>query len=282
MTLHQVNGINLNVEQLGSGPPLVLLHGFTGSSETWAPHVAHIGRSFTTYSIDLIGHGRSDVPADPERYRMERCVDDLVALFDELGIASTALLGYSLGARVALNLVVAAPERIHTLLLEGASPGIADPLERAARHRADVALADLIERDGLVAFVDYWQSQPLFDSEQNLPLEVRQHHRAARLANDPQGLANSLRGMGAGTMEPVWDRLSQITTPIQLIVGELDQKYVELSARMAQQMPRASRCVIPGAGHAPHLEAPERFDRAVQAWFSNAESESRDDDSASV
>ena len=282
MTLHPVNGIMLNFEEIGSGPPLVLLHGFTGSSATWTPHVQQIGRAFTTFSVDLIGHGRSDAPADPQRYRMERCVEDLIALFDKLGIASTALLGYSLGARVALHLVVAAPDRIHTLMLEGASPGIADPLERATRFRADVALAELVERDGLVAFVDYWQSQPLFDSEKNLPLEARQRHRAARLANDPQGLANSLRGMGAGTMEPVWDQLSQITIPVALVVGELDQKYVELSALMTQRMTQARRYVIPDAGHAPHLEAPERFDRAVQAWLSDARSGSREDASGSV
>ena len=282
MTFHQVNGLNLNVEKLGSGPPLVLLHGFTGSSATWTPHLPEFSSAFTTYSVDLIGHGRSDSPSDPERYRMERCVEDLVALFDELGIASTALLGYSLGARVALHLVVAAPERIHTLVLESASPGIADPLERAARYRADVALAELIERDGLVAFVNYWQSQPLFNSEQNLPLETRRRHRAARLANDPRGLANSLRGMGAGTMEPVWDQLHQITIPVELIVGELDQKYVELSALMAQRIPWTSRCIIPDAGHAPHLESPKQFGRAVQTWLDSAWSEGRDDASNSV
>jgi 2-succinyl-6-hydroxy-2,4-cyclohexadiene-1-carboxylate synthase len=276
VTLHQINDIHLNVEQVESGPTLVLLHGFTGSSATWASHAEQFGRAFTTYSIDLIGHGRSDSPANPERYRMERCVEDLNALFDELGIDSTALLGYSLGARVALHLTVAAPERIQRLVLESASPGIADPLERAARCRHDESLAELIERDGLEAFVDRWQSQPLFESEQRLPAAVRQRHRAQRLANDPRGLANSLRGMGAGTMEPVWDQLSGIAVPVQLIVGELDQKYVELSQLMAQQIPDVSRIVIADAGHAPHLEAPAQFDRAVMEWFSGHQHESVD------
>jgi 2-succinyl-6-hydroxy-2,4-cyclohexadiene-1-carboxylate synthase len=276
LTLHRINGINLNVEQVGSGPSLVLLHGFTGSSATWTGHAERFGERFTTYSIDLIGHGRTDAPLDSQRYRMERCVEDLVTLFDELGIESTALLGYSLGARVALHLVVAAPQRIRSLILEGASPGIADPSERVARAQNDAMLAELIERDGLVAFVDRWQSQPLFESEQQLPPEVRQRHRAQRLANDPRGLANSLRGMGAGTMEPVWGQLHEIAIPVLLIAGELDRKYVEISTLMARQMPGASRLVIADAGHAPHLEAPAQFDRAVIEWFTGHINESSD------
>lgn len=260
-------GVRFNVEQCGSGPPLVLLHGFTGSAASWAEHAQVFGTSFTTYAIDLIGHGRMASQAAPERYRMERCVQDLVALLDRLEVASTSLLGYSMGGRVALHLAVAAPERIEALVLESASPGIADPAERAARVRADEALADSIERDGLGAFVDRWERLPLFASQERLPEEVRRRHRAQRLSHDPRGLANSLRGMGAGAMEPAWERLSTLVMPVLLLAGELDEKYVALAREMERRIPHASSLIVPNAGHAVHLEAPEVYDQAVLGWL---------------
>ncbi len=267
MPAFDINGIEFNVEQSGSGPPLVLLHGFTGSAANWSEHAGVFAASFTTYAIDLIGHGRSESPPDPDRYRVERCVDDLTVLFDRLGIEATGLLGYSMGGRVALHLALAVPERVRALVLESASPGIDDPVERAARVRSDEALADAIERDGLEAFVDRWENLPLFASQRGLPLDVQRRHRARRLRNNPLGLANSLRGMGAGAMEPVWKRLGTLRMPALLIVGDLDEKYVRLANEMGQSMPNARVIVVPGAGHAVHLEAPELYDRTLSPWL---------------
>lgn len=265
-----VNDIRLNVERAGSGPPLVLLHGFTGSAANWEPHLAAFGRRFTVYTIDIIGHGQSDAPADLSHYRMEQAVEDLSALLDQLDLASIALLGYSMGGRVALQLALAVPERIRVLVLESASPGIADPAERAGRVRADEALATSIERDGLEAFIDRWQRLPLFASQQRLPQDVQQRHRAARLANSPTGLANSLRGMGAGAMTPVWDRLETFAASTLLLAGALDAKYVKQGEAMATLMPQATRLVLPDVGHTTHLEAPELFNRAVLDWFTQS------------
>lgn len=262
-----INGIHLNVEQAGSGPPLVLLHGFTGSAVTWEPHIAAFGRRYTVYTIDVIGHGQSDAPLDLEHYRMERAVEDLRALLDRLDLASIVLLGYSMGGRVALHLALALPERIRALVLESASPGIVGPVERAARVRADEALADSIERDGLEAFIDRWQSLPLFASQQRLPSDVWQRQRTTRLANNPTGLANSLRGMGAGAMTPVWDRLETFAAPTLLLAGALDAKYVAQGEAMARLLPAATRLVLPDAGHTTHLEAPHRFDQTVLDWL---------------
>lgn len=265
-----VNDIHLNVSRAGSGPTLVLLHGFTGSAANWEPHVAAFSEHFAVYAIDIIGHGESDAPVDLTHYRMERAVDDLSVLLDRLDLTSIALLGYSMGGRVALHLALALPERIRALVLESASPGIADPAERAARARADEALAASIQRDGLEAFIDRWQSLPLFASQARLASDVRQRHRAARLANSPTGLANSLLGMGAGAMTPVWDRLETFGSPVLLLAGALDAKYVEQGEAMAQLMPHATRLVLPDVGHTTHLEAPELFNRAVLDWFAES------------
>jgi 2-succinyl-6-hydroxy-2,4-cyclohexadiene-1-carboxylate synthase len=259
----QVNDITINVEVAGAGWPLLLLHGFTGSAATWAPHTLRFAPHLRTIAPDLIGHGQSDSPPDPERYRMERCVADLLALLDALHVDRADVLGYSMGGRVALHLAAAAPGRVRSLVLESSSPGIADPPERQARIAADAALANSIERDGLEAFVDRWERLPLFASQAALPAGTRARLRDQRLRNSPIGLANSLRGMGAGRQESLWQRLATLHLPALLVVGALDAKYRDIAGQMIDALPNAQMQIIPAAGHAVHLEQPELFAQIV-------------------
>jgi 2-succinyl-6-hydroxy-2,4-cyclohexadiene-1-carboxylate synthase len=159
----RVDGVHFNVEQTGDGPSLLLLHGFTGSCDTWSTFVSSLGRHFRMIAVDLPGHGHSDTPADPQRNR------DLLALLDWLGMDRISLLGYSMGGRIALHLALAAPDRIRALVLESASPGMPDPADRAARRKADEDLALVLEHEGLETFVDRWERQSLFASQARLP-----------------------------------------------------------------------------------------------------------------
>jgi 2-succinyl-6-hydroxy-2,4-cyclohexadiene-1-carboxylate synthase len=268
-----VRGVSLNVEGAGDGPPLVLLHGFTGRAATWRPVVDSLGAGRRTVAVDLLGHGDADAPADPARYRMEECVADLIAVLDALDLARIDLLGYSMGGRVALHLAAAAPERVRALVLESGSPGLADPAERAARIRADEQLADRIEREGVAAFVRYWETLPLFASQLALPTAVRERLHQQRLDNRPQGLANSLRGLGTGRQASLWDRLVAIQTPMLLTVGALDPKYCDLARRMGALAPRAQVVIVPGAGHNVHLEQPAAFAAAVRDFLAAPESD---------
>jgi 2-succinyl-6-hydroxy-2,4-cyclohexadiene-1-carboxylate synthase len=261
-----VNGIHLNVEEEGSGPPLLLLHGFTGSAGSWRA-LQQALPSFRTIAVDVIGHGASDSPDDASRYTMAGFIADLAALLDALGIEKTALLGYSMGGRIALRFALAHPERLSALVLESASPGIADAEERRARVRSDVELADRMERDGLEAFVDYWQSIPLWESQKRLPEEQRAALRRQRLTNSVRGLANSLRCMGAGADEDVTPRLGELGMPSLLIAGALDVRYAEVVRRMAAATPNAEALVVEGAGHAVHFERPEVFNDSVGAFL---------------
>jgi 2-succinyl-6-hydroxy-2,4-cyclohexadiene-1-carboxylate synthase len=261
-------GLSLNVERAGAGHPVVLLHGFTGASTSWQFMAAALAERAQPIAIDIVGHGRSDSPPEVDRYRMRPAVDDLVAALASTDHDTGAVwLGYSMGARVALQVAVHRPEAVTALILEGGSPGLADPAERAARVASDEALADRIEREGLEAFVDYWQSIPLWDSQQRLPAEVHAALRRQRLANDPVGLANSLRGMGTGAQDPLHDRLAAVAVPTLLVTGALDLKFTQIAAEMAVAMPRAETCVIPEAGHAAHLEQPAAFQAAVFAFL---------------
>lgn len=270
-----VNGITLHAALAGAGPPLLLLHGFTGSAATWRPLAERLAPLRRTIAVDLIGHGLSDAPADPARYSMEHCLADLLALLDALGLARAAVLGYSLGGRVALQLAAAAPERVSALVLESASPGLASATERAARAAADDALATAIERDGLAAFVAGWEQLPLWASQAALPAELRARLRAQRLANRRHGLANSLRGMGTGRQASLWDRLPALATPTLLLAGALDEKYTAIAQAMAAALPCAQLAIIAHAGHAIHLERFDVFTQQVITFLATEDSMSR-------
>lgn len=242
--------------------PLVLLHGFTGSATNWRPLLPAFAH-YRTIAVDLLGHGRSAVPPDPERYRMDRVAADLVALLRALDALPCHLLGYSMGGRLALYTAVHHKTAVRSLLLESASPGLEHAAERQQRRGSDEQLAAFIEREGIAAFVQRWEALPLWASQAQLPEATRAQLRQQRLRNRPQGLANSLRGMGAGQQPPLWAQLPGLAMPVLLLAGVLDEKFVAIGRRMAAQLPAATLHVVPGAGHTIHLERPHTFTTAV-------------------
>lgn len=254
-----VNGLRLHYVEQGRGPAILLLHGFTGSTASWSRILPALAGGCRAVAVDLIGHGRSEAPRQWERYTIAHCVTDLQALLDRLEIQQAVVLGYSMGGRVALSLAAAAPHRITALILESTSPGLTTDEERAQRRRADGDLAGMIEDQGIETFVDHWEKLPLFASQQDLPSAVRAGQRAQRLANRPWGLANSLRGMGTGSMAPLHHQLPALTMPALVIAGGLDAKYSSTAQDMAAAMPRAELVIVPGAGHNVHLEQPDLF-----------------------
>jgi 2-succinyl-6-hydroxy-2,4-cyclohexadiene-1-carboxylate synthase len=235
-------------------PTIVLLHGFTQTGGSWAPTVAALGERYRALAPDLRGHGAAG-GARPVGFA--EIAADVLALADGEARRFT-LAGYSMGGRIALDLALrdggAAQARIERLVLIGASPGLADPAERAARRAADEALAAALERDGIEPFARRWAAQPLFASQ--APAVAAAAH-AERLRNTAAGLAASLRGVGTGTMEPLWERLGELRIPVALIVGEQDAKFRATAERMAAAIPHAELHVVAGAGHAVQLERPE-------------------------
>lgn len=270
MLVFNLAGANYNVMTTGAGAPLTLVHGFTGCAESWAHVEPALASRFKLIMPDLLGHGRTGSPADASRYRMERCVEDLIAILDRLGVDRTNLLGYSMGGRVALAAAIHHPERVASLMLESASPGLAAIEERQTRTASDNNLADLIEREGIEAFVARWERIPLFSSQERLPEAVRARLRSQRLLNNPAGLANSLRGLGTGVQTPLWDRIGELRMPCLIMAGELDAKFVDIARRMAAAISGARLAIIEGAGHTVHLERPEAFERLVLGFAAGA------------
>ncbi|MBK8025729.1 MAG: 2-succinyl-6-hydroxy-2,4-cyclohexadiene-1-carboxylate synthase [Chloroflexi bacterium] len=253
----KINGVEYAVNISGHGDPLVLLHGFTGSAANWGAHVAAFSGDFTVVTVDLLGHGRSDSPTDPERYAIERATADLHAIFRACSIEAPHLLGYSMGGRLALY--YALRHGVRSLLLESASPGLADDAERDVRRQSDEKLAEKIEQEGLAAFVDAWEKLPLFASQSALAEDARAALRQQRLANNPVGLANSLRGMGTGVQPSLWSRLGTLDSPALLLCGALDAKFTGIAREMAKRLRNARLAIAPSAGHTIHLERPTFF-----------------------
>ncbi|RLT34125.1 MAG: 2-succinyl-6-hydroxy-2,4-cyclohexadiene-1-carboxylate synthase [Chloroflexi bacterium] len=263
-----IDGLNLHAEVAGSGPPIVLVHGFTGTGASWRSLVEALAPDCTTIAVDLVGHGRSGCPEALDRYQMRRAVDDLAVMLHALGHDRATWLGYSLGGRVALQVAVHRPDVVDALVLESATPGIATAEEREARIAADEALAQKLEREGLEAFVNHWQSIALWDSQQRtLTDDQRAALRRGRLAQNPRGLALSLRGMGTGSQPWVGDRLGEVRVPVLLTAGTLDTKFSAIAREMASSVPTATMQLIDDAGHAAHLERPDAFHAMVREFL---------------
>ncbi|MFT9487869.1 2-succinyl-6-hydroxy-2,4-cyclohexadiene-1-carboxylate synthase [Tepidibacillus infernus] len=255
----EVNQIYYHVKVVGQGPTLMLLHGFTGSMENWEPLIQALSPFYQLVLVDILGHGQSDSPSDPNHYDIEQISDDLHQLLNQLNVEKTHLLGYSMGGRLALTFAIKYPDRVFSLILESASPGIDSKEEREERRNKDRILADFIEEKGIEAFVDYWGNIPLFSTQKQLPKEVQQRIRFNRLKNNPLGLANSLRGMGTGQQPSWWDHLSQFELPVLIITGEKDEKFCRIGQQMANRLRDSKHIIVEHAGHTVHLEQPAQY-----------------------
>lgn len=261
-----VNNLRYAFERSGSGTPLVLLHGFTGSKANWRHIIPALSVEHTVIAIDILGHGESAKPNDPLRYRMEAVSNDIITLIGTLTTAPVDLLGYSMGGRLALYLAANYPHEIRRLILESASPGLATAEERLQRRSSDEQLAERIERESIPAFVNFWENIPLFASQKQLPAALQTTLHTQRLQNSAKGLANSLRGMGTGMQPSLWNTLAEIQQTTLLITGELDIKFSQIADKMSAAMPEAKHISVPKAGHTVHLEQPESYISHVLAF----------------
>ncbi|WP_438312105.1 2-succinyl-6-hydroxy-2,4-cyclohexadiene-1-carboxylate synthase [Sporosarcina sp. FA9] len=251
--------INIKINGDNSLPVLVLLHGFTGSVETWSEVVRIFEGKFKIIRIDLTGHGKSSIPKNHKRYAMEEQLEDLEAVFKQLGLAEFILVGYSMGGRIALAYTLKHSGKVLSLILESASPGLKTKQERLERRQADKKLAERLISDGIPNFVNFWEEIPLFESQKSLTTEKRNAIREERLGQSTIGLSNSLIGIGSGSQPSYWDSLQTIKIPVLLITGEIDKKFVHIAREMEKTFPIVKHTTIKAAGHAIHVEKPTLF-----------------------
>ncbi|MFN2607350.1 MAG: alpha/beta fold hydrolase [Acidimicrobiales bacterium] len=256
----------------GAGPRVVLVHGFTQTLRSWDAVAEALAARHQVVRVDLPGHGGSA--------GVRLGFEEAAAAVGDAG-GRAAYVGYSLGGRLALRLALDRPDLVTALVLLGASPGLADPAARTARREADEALAASVERDGTDAFLGRWLAQPLFARLRPSAADL-----AGRSANRPEDLAAALRLLGTGTQAPLWDRLADLAMPVLLLAGAEDAAFSDVARRMAaaarpgpvgggRPLPadaglresEVAVAAVPGAGHAAHLERPDRFVAQLEAFL---------------
>jgi 2-succinyl-6-hydroxy-2,4-cyclohexadiene-1-carboxylate synthase len=245
--------VDVSVEG-GAGRRLVLLHGFTQGPGSWDQVVAVLDPSHQIVRVTLPGHGPAGSASAQARLRFEAAAGAVAdAVAEVAGPGPATWMGYSLGGRLALRVALDRPELVDSLALLGATAGIQDADDRAARLEIDERLAAGLERKGVDRFIDGWLAQALFSRLSRSAAGVEE-----RRLGTVDGLASALRLLGTGVQEPVWDRLGEISVPVLLLAGEHDTKFAALAFRMAAAIgDSAGISFVPGAGHAAHLERPQ-------------------------
>lgn len=241
-----VNGVNIYYEKHGSGPPVLLSHGYAACGAMWQPQTPALTPRYRLISWDMRGHGRSDSPEAQEEYSEAKTVQDMRALLDSLGIQRAVLCGMSLGGYMSLAFCREHPQRVSALVLVGAGPGFRNPARREEWNVMALARADKLEREGLDALGE--------SSEVRL---TRPLHRSAA------GLARAARGMLTQVDDRVIASLEQMHVPTVVVVGAEDTPFLAAADYMASKIPGARKVVIPNAGHAANIDQPELFNQTV-------------------
>lgn len=241
-------------------PSFLCLHGFTGTPESWSGLLAFQSQGNHVLRPHILGHDPENSIVSPT---FEAEVDRLASLVrKQVAGERVHVVGYSQGGRLAIGLLVRHPELFAAATLIGASPGLESKAERQKRRKADERLARRLEEQGLEPFLEFWQTLPLFATQQAAAEEQRllarlEAQRTQRLRHRPEGLARALRVLGLGSMPNYWPALSDLEPPVHLMVGKLDGKFRRIAECMAQRLLRATVRVVPSVGHNLLLEAPK-------------------------
>lgn len=247
-------------------PKVVALHGFTGSGQDFGPLQAALGSSVEIVTPDFPGHGTKAHLREKGDFTFSA---HLKTISDVTQNEPVTLLGYSMGGRLALHWALANPAQIQRLILIGSSPGLATLEEQSERVRGDLALANFIRTQGLDAFFKYWNTKTFFKPLLSLPPEKLEPILQRRKRNQPEALALSLENVGTGTLPSLWHRLSECRFPVDLIVGEHDDKFIQIAYRMGEKMPHSRISLIEKCGHSVHLESPEDIASLLRSSLEN-------------
>ncbi|HAV11926.1 MAG TPA: hypothetical protein DCX06_00310 [Opitutae bacterium] len=239
---------------------VIALHGFTGCGADFAPLAETCVGKWNC--PDLPGHGKaSNIDCSVEStlsYLRSYC---------QKHSTPRVLVGYSMGARAALNLIIQDSNHWRGLIVLSPNPGIEDPMSKEARIVSDAHLAERIESHGIEAFMNDWQSLPIIQSQQNIRKSWLQNMNENRLRHTANGLSNSLRNFGQGVCPNLWPQLGNLQLPVLCITGENDTKYCQISQRMCAILPNGRHEIIDDAGHMPHLENPEQSFSAIDQFL---------------
>jgi len=238
------DGVNVYFEAYGSGPTVLLTHGFSATSFSWQPQLEALSANHQVVVWDIRGHGRSDAPADPSAYSEALTLADMTAILDAVDADRAVIGGHSLGGYLSLAFHVEHPERVTGLMLFNTGPGYRKLESRDDWNQLAVGRARHFEKHGLKSLDEH-------------PLAHGDQHRGA------EGLALAARGILRQFDARVIDSLPQIAVPTLVLVGERDKRFLTATDYMASRIPSAERVIIKGAAHHANLDQPQAFNSAV-------------------
>ena len=245
---------------------LVMLHGFISDQTTFDAHIQPLTAQVNLLLVDLPGHGQDMSPMNVQ-WHFDWLVAQLHDLFEQYADHELYLHGYSMGARVALAYAVSYGETLSGLILESGTAGIEDDVAKRERQQVDQARARVLQLANIDVFVNDWERLPLFQSQRFLTSTEQQRIRQMRLSQKPERLAKALMDYGTGNMPNLWPELANVMCPVQLIVGEWDEKFVEIAQRMMTHFPQAQIQIVPEVGHTVHVEDCDKFDTILLAFI---------------
>jgi pimeloyl-ACP methyl ester carboxylesterase len=243
------DGVGIYYEVHGSGPVLLLTHGYSATAEMWKGNIAALSKRHRLVTWDMRGHGRSDYPLDPLAYSEEATVADMAAILDAVGARKAIVGGLSLGGYMSLAFHRAHPERVAALLIIDTGPGFKKDDAREAWNKRARETGDRYDREGLAA------------------LSSGSAERASAVHRSADGLARAARGMLTQKNSAVIQSLPSIKVPSLVIVGADDTPFLAASDYMAAKIPGARKVVIANAGHASNIDQPKAFDDAVASFL---------------
>ena len=227
---------------------LRLVHGFSQTARSWEPVERLLPAGWDAQALEV-----------PDGL-------DFVGTADALGHrgGTGVWVGYSMGARLCLQLALDRPDLAESLVLMSGTAGLTGALERNRRQEHDERLANDVQTMGVGPFLDRWLDQRLFET---LPRDAAQLEIRTR-GNTVARLQHQLRELGQGTQPPLWDRLGSLEMPVLVMCGQWDRTYSDLATRLAGAIgANATLVVIPKAGHAVHLERPQEVAHELTAWL---------------
>ncbi len=239
------DGVKIHYEVHGSGPALLLTHGYSSTSAMWKGQIEALSKHHKLVVWDMRGHGQSDYPDDPAAYSEALTVADMAALLDAIGAETAIVGGLSLGGYMSLAFYRAHPDRVRALLIIDTGPGFKKDDARAAWNKRAHETGDRLEREGLAV------------------LQSGSRERSMVSHRDATGLARAARGMLTQRDARVIESLADIKVPSLVVVGAEDAPFLAASDYMAAKIPGAKKAVIAAAGHAVNIDQPQAFIDAV-------------------
>jgi len=238
------DGVKIYYEDHGSGPAVLLSHGYSATSGMWKAQIEALKDRYRVIAWDMRGHGQSDSPDDQGLYSEAHSIDDMAAILRHLGVERAVIGGLSLGGFMSLAFQLKYAAMTRALMLFDTGPGYRNPQARDGWNQTSFARAKAFEEKGLDAL------------GRGAEVRVAQHRSAA-------GLAKAARGMLAQFDGRVIESLPNIAVPTLVLVGAKDEPFLGASEYMAGKIPGAKKVVIPDAGHAANIDQPAAFNAAV-------------------